>query len=127
MWSQVLAKIKPGQLMTPGGVGTSKQKPFHVISVSQNHIDIQIGINKTNDSLTKSMFDAVDNYFQKNPESYLRTNAGHSNIPTANSVDAIVRSAVHHPRAIGRYVASILEAAQCVRYVMDGNRKHIQI
>lgn len=73
------------------------------------------------------MFDAVDTFFRYNPSGHLRIAAEHAVIPTVDSVDEVARAAVPFPRAIGNYVAAILEAAGCVSYFMNGDQKCIQI
>jgi hypothetical protein len=98
-----------------------------VTDITANYIDIQIGEAQTFNRLHRQLFDAVDNFFQNNSKGRLRIAAEHAMIPTPGSVGEIVRSAFNFPRAIGYYVASILEAAGCVRYAMVGNRKYIQI
>jgi hypothetical protein len=128
MWNQVLRNITPGQLMTPGrGIPPVRQKPFDVINITTNHIDIEIGASNTLNRLPQQMFDAVNDFFQNSPTSQLRIAAEHQVDPTPNSVDQVVRSLVHFPRAIGNYVAAILESAGCVRYVMVVYRKYIKL
>lgn len=73
------------------------------------------------------MFDAVDAFFQLNPVGYLRIAAEYSIVPTERSVDEVARAAVHFPRAIGNYVAAILEATGYARYFMNGGQKCIRI
>ena len=122
-------KINPGQvLLTPGrGIPPTRQRPFFVTNITSNYIDIQIGEAQTFNRLPMQMFDAVEDFFRNNSTGRLRIAAEHTMTSTPGSVDEIVRSAVDFPRVIGNYVASILEAAGCVRYAMAGNRKYIQI
>ncbi|MFH1911928.1 MAG: hypothetical protein ABIK91_07895 [Pseudomonadota bacterium] len=129
MWNTVVANVRTGQqLMTPGtGIPANRQQPFDIVNVMPTHIEINIGKNKTRNLIPKAMFDAIDNYFKVHPTALLRIAAEHSVIPTVDSVDEIVRSAIHFPRAIGNYVAAILEAAGCVKYTMNGRRKCIYI
>jgi len=129
MWNNVMANLNPGQqLLTPGrGIPTSRQRPFVVTGISPTHIDIEIGSSRTPNRLPRAMFDAVDSYFQRRPAGCLRIAAEHAVIPTQDSVDEVARGAVHFPRAIGNYVAAILEAAGCVRYFMNGDQKCVRI
>jgi hypothetical protein len=124
-----MANLRRGQqLMTPGrGVPSNRQKPFLIAGINPNHIDIEIGKSRTPNRLPRAMFDAVDTFFRNNPSGHLRIAAEHAVIPTEGSVDEFARAAVHFPRAIGNYVAAILEAAGCVRYFMNGDQKCIRI
>ncbi|MBN1842592.1 MAG: hypothetical protein JW883_09975 [Deltaproteobacteria bacterium] len=128
MWNSIMSHLKPGQrLLTPGrGIPAIRQKPFFVVAVAPTYIGIEIGDSRTFNRLPKEMFDAIDRLFRDNPLGYLRVAAEHANVPTEKSVDEIARSAVHFNRAIGNYVAAILEEAGCVRYVMKGNRKCVE-
>jgi len=129
MWNNIKANLKPGQLLlTPGrGIPANRQRPFIITGITHAHIDIEIGKSKTPNRLPRAMFDAVDSYFQRRPAGCLRIAAEHAVIPTQDSVDEVARAAVHFPRAIGNYVAAILEAAGCVRYFMNGDQKCIRI
>ncbi len=129
MWNNVITGLTPGQqLLTPGrGIPPTRRRPFFVVDITPKHVDIEIGQTRTFNRLPRRMFDAVDAFFQNNPQRYLRIAAEHSTTPTPNSVDAVVRAAVHFPRAIGNYVAAILEAAGCVRYFMVANKKCIEL
>jgi len=129
MWNKVMANLSPGQqLLTPGrGIPASRQRPFIITGISQTHIDIEIGKSRTPNRLPRAVFDAIDAFFQCDPAGHLRIAAEHAVIPTQDSVDEVARAAVHFPRAIGNYVAAILEAAGCVRYFMNGNQKCIRI
>jgi len=129
MWNKVMANLSPGrQLPTPGGgIPANRQGHFIITGVTHAYIDIEIGQSKTPNRLPRSMFDAVDSYFQRRPAGCLRIAAEHVVIPTQDSVDEVARAAVHFPRAIGNYVAAILEAAGCVRYFMNGGQKCIRI
>ena len=127
MWQRVISQVDPGQrLLTPGrGVPPSNQKPFFIVEVHPDYLKIEIGSSRTPNTLPRAMFDAVEEFFIKNPQAYLRAAAEHQKVPTSNSVDEVVRSAVHFYRAIGNYVAAILEAAGCVRYRMIADKKVI--
>ena len=129
MWNNIKANLKPGQqLLTPGrGIPANRQRPFIITGVAPTHIDIEIGKSRTPNRLPRAMFDAVDTYFRNNPSGLLRIAAEHAVIPTEGSVDEVARAAVHFPRAIGNYVAAILEAVGCVRYFMNGDQKCIRI
>lgn len=129
MWNKVMANLSPGQqLLTPGrGIPANRQRPFIITGVASTHIDIEIGKSRTPNRLPRNMFDAVDGYFQRNPSGHLRIAAEHAVTPTVDSVDEVARAAVHFPRAIGNYVAAILEAAGCVRYFMNGDQKCIRV
>ena len=129
MWNKVMANIRAGQqLLTPGrGIPANRQKPFIITGVAPIHIDIEIGKSRTPNRLPRTMLDAVDTYFRNNPSGYLRIAAEHAVIPTVDSVDEVARAAVNFPRAIGNYVAAILEAAGSVRYFMNGDQKCIRI
>jgi len=124
-----MTNLRTGQqLVTPGrGIPANRQRPFIITGITSTHIDIEIGKSRTPNRLPRAMFDAVDNFFRTNPSGHLRIAAEHAIIPTVDSVDEVARSAVHFPRAIGNYVAAILEAAGCVRYFMNGNQKCIRI
>mgnify|MGYP007002348687 CR=1 FL=1 len=129
MWNNIKANLSPGQqLLTPGrGIPANRQRPFIITAVSPTHIDIEIGKSLTPNRLPRAMFDAVDHFFRSKPAGLLRIAAEHAVIPTQDSVDEVARAAVHFPRAIGNYVAAILEAAGCVRYFMNGDQKCIRI
>jgi hypothetical protein len=129
MWNNVMANLRSGQkLLTPGsGIPANRQRPFLITGVAPTHIDIEIGQSQTPNRLPRAMFDAVDNYFRNNPSGLLRIAAEHAVIPTEDSVDEVARAAVHFPRAIGNYVAAILQAAGCVRYFMNNDQKCIKI
>lgn len=129
MWNKVMANLSPRQqLLTPGrGIPANRQRPFIITGVDPTHIDIEIGKSRTPNRLPRAMFDAVDNFFRSNPSGHLRIAAEHAVTPTEDSVDEVARAAVHFSRAIGNYVAAILEAAGCVRYFMNGNQKCIRI
>lgn len=129
MWNNIMANLRRGQqLMTPGrGIPSNRQRPFLIAGINPNHIDIEIGKSRTPNRLPQAMFDAVDTFFRKNPSGHLRIAAEHAVIPTVDSVDEVARAAVHFPRAIGNYVAAILEAAGCVRYYMNGDQKCIRV
>lgn len=129
MWNNVITNLRHGQqLLTPGrGIPANRQRPFIITGVSPTHIDIAIGKSLTPNRLQRAMFDAVDGFFQRKPAGCLRIAAEHAVIPTQDSVDEVARAAVHFPRAIGNYVAAILEAARCVRYFMNGDQKCIRI
>ena len=129
MWNNITANLRPAQqLLTPGrGIPANRQRPFIITGIGQTYIDIEIGTSRTLNRLPRTMFDAIDGYFQRNPSGYLRIAAEHADIPTEDSVDEVARTAVHFPRAIGNYVAATLEAAGCVRYFMNGDQKCIRI
>jgi len=129
MWKKVMANLNSGQqLLTPGrGIPASRQRPFIVTDISPSHIYIEIGNSRTPNRLPRAIFDAVDAFFQRRPAGCLRIAAEHAVIPTQDSIDEVARAAVHFPRAIGNYVAAILEAANCVRYFMNGDQKCIRI
>ncbi|OPY17363.1 MAG: hypothetical protein A4E69_00026 [Syntrophus sp. PtaB.Bin138] len=129
MWNNVMTNLRRGQqLLTPGrGIPPNRQRPFVITGMGTTHIDIEIGKAQTPNRLPRAMFDAVDAYFRNNPSGHLRIAAEHAVIPTEDSVDEVARAAVHFPRAIGNYVAAILEAANCVRYFMNGDQKCIRI
>lgn len=129
MWNKVMANLRPGQqLLTPGrGIPASRQRPFIITAIAPTHIDIEIGKSRTHNRLPRVMFDAVDGYFQRNPTGHLRIAAEHAVTPTEDSVDQVARAAVHFPRAIGNYIAAILEAGGCVRYFMKGDQKCIMV
>jgi hypothetical protein len=129
MWNNVMVNLSPNQqLLTPGrGIPSNRQRPFLIAGITPAHIDIEIGKSQTPNRLPRAMFDAVDAYFRNNPSGHLRIAAEHAVIPTVDSVDEIARAAIHFPRAIGNYVAAILEAAGSVIYFMNGNQKCIRI
>ena len=129
MWERVISQVDAGQrLLTPGrGIPPSNQKPFFIVEVHPDYLKIEIGSSRTPNTLPRAMFDAVEQFFIENPQGYLRAAAEHQKVPTSNSVDEVVRSAVHFYRAIGNYVAAILEAAGCVRYSMVADRKVISV
>lgn len=129
MWNNITANLRPAQqLLTPGrGIPANRQCPFIITGIAPTHIEIEIGKSRTPNRLPRAMFDAVDNFFRSKPAGLLRIAAEHAVIPTQDSVDEVARSAVHFPRAIGNYVAAILQAAGCVRYFMNNNRKCIRI
>ncbi len=129
MWNVIVVNLKSGQqLLTPGrGIPATRQMSFIITGLTPTHIDIEIGKSRTPNRLPRAMFDAVDDHFRHNPQGYLRIAAEHADTPTADSVDEVVRAAVPFPRAIGNYVAAILEAAGCVRYFMNGGQKCIRI
>lgn len=129
MWNNVVAYLTPGQqLLTPGrGIPPTRQSPFFVVKIAPNYIDIEIGKSRTFNRLTREMFDAIDTFFQNNLQTRLRIAAEHSVTPTPNSVDAVILAAVDFQRAICNYVAAISEAAGCVRYIMVGNKKYIEV
>ncbi len=129
MWNKVMANLSPGQqLLTPGrGIPANRQRPFIITGIAPTHIDIEIGKSRTPNRLPRAMFDAVDGYFHRNPSGHLRIAAEHAVTPTVDSVDEVARAAVHFPRAIGNYVAAILQTAGCVRYFMNGDQKCIRI
>ena len=129
MWNNVITNLRGGQqLLTPGrGIPANRQRPFFVTGIAPTHIDIEIGKSQTPNRLPRAMFDSVNAFFQRNPAGHLRIAAEHAVIPTEDSVDEVARSAVHFPRAIGNYVAAILQAAGCVRYFMNGDQKCIRV
>lgn len=129
MWNNVMANLRPGQqLLTPGrGIPANRQRPFIITGIAPTHVDIEIGKSQTPNRLPRAMFDAVDAFFQRNPSGHLRIAAEHAITPTVDSVDEVARAAVHFPRAIGNYVAAILESAGCVSYFMNGDQKCIRI
>lgn len=123
-----MTNLSPGQQLTPGrGIPANRQRPFIITDSAPTHIDIEIGKSQTPNRLPRAMFDAVDNFFRSNPVGNLRIAAEHAVIPTVDSVDEVARAAVHFPRAIGNYVAAILEAAGCVNYFMNGDQKCIRV
>lgn len=129
MWNNVTVNLRPGQqIVTPGrGIPANRQRPFIITGIAPNHIDIEIGKSRTPNRLPRAMFDAVDVFFKSKPSGNLRIAAEHAITPTVDSVDEVARAAVHFPRAIGNYVAAILEAAGAVRYFMNGDQKCIRI
>jgi len=129
MWNNVMTNLSPGQkLMTPGrGILGNRQRSFIITGIAPTHIDIEIGKSQTPNRLPRAMFDAVNAFFQDKPLGYLRIAAEHAVIPTEDSVDEVARTAVHFPRAIGNYVAAILEAGGCVKYFMNGDQKCIRV
>lgn len=129
MWNNVMTNLGPNQqLLTPGrGFPANRQRPFIITDIASTHIDIEIGKSQTPNRLPRAMFDAVDNFFRSNPACNLRIAAEHAVIPTVDSVDEVARAAVNFPRAIGNYVAAILEASGCVKYFMNGDQKCIRV
>lgn len=129
MWDHIHENLKSGQIiLTPGkGIPALNQQTFYVISIGSDHIEIDIGKSRTRNKLCRKMFDAVEDYFRRHPHSCLRIAAVHDMVPTKDSVDEVVRAAVHFPRAIGNYIAAILVASNCTRYKMIGDKKYIEI
>jgi hypothetical protein len=115
-WSAIQEKIQAGsQLETPGrGIPPTGQAPFYVVEKGDKYLKIEIGSKRTPNILPKEMFDQVEKYFEENPREKLRIAATHTTHPLPRSVDEILRD--KSSRALGNYVAAILEKAGCVEY-----------
>ena len=126
VWTRITELLKPKTwLRTPGrGIPPKRQAKFLVESVTSNAVTILIGGSRTRNRLPATVFNAVVSALDSSR--LLRIAAVHNTVPTPNSVDEVVRTASGKQRAIGNYVAAILEHVGIVEYVMVKGQKSMQ-
>jgi len=127
-WQSVRRSVRVGdELLTPGrGIPPTRQAPFWVVEVRRDEVVIEIGPAGTRNRLPGEGFAAVVRHLKAGVGSP-RIAAAHTTEPTPGSVDEVIRPYMRFDRALGNYVAAILQHAGLVDYVMKGRQKHVRL
>jgi len=126
-WKKIYENINCGDnYETPGkGIERIGRGIFEVIEIDIDKIIIRSG--KSRIPLEESCFEVIKEFFNENPHGRLRIAAAHDNEPFMHSADMLIRERTGSQLARGNYVCSILENELLVCYVMQGNRKYIEL
>jgi hypothetical protein len=126
-WQKILETIEVGEeLLTPGrGMEGARQKSFWVKEKNYDNLVIYSG--KAHFAIEKECFDVIEIALVTRNYSLLRIASLHANEALEGSADQLIRHATNSNLSRGNYVCSILERTGLVRYIMDGNRKCIEL
>ena len=126
-WQKIYENINSGDnFETPGeGIERIARGIFEVIGKNIDKIIIRSG--KSMIPLEESCFEVIEEFFNESPHGRLRIAAVHGNEPFMDSADKLIRERSGSQLARANYVCSILENELLVCYVMQGNRKYIEL